>query len=256
VSIAARIWENCLDAWQFGPAFACRHFSYLIGKPMQVATVDGFRVHLRLKPRDAVIFRQIFRYGDWDFNRYPQARRVWHSYHQIIDQGGIPLIIDAGANVGAASLWFARLFPEALIIAIEPDPDNVRMCRMNTKNVTNVTVIEAAIGSTSGTVTLYNTAGTSIAAQTKRSNTGAVPLRTVSELIEGRQLFIVKIDIEGFESDLFLANTEWIEGVTMIMIETHDWMLPGQYSSRSMQRSMAAQQFEMLLSGENIFYVR
>src|SRR5271156_3378543 len=33
-------------------------------------------------------------------------------------------VLDIGANVGAAALYFARLFPNARIYAFEPAPDN------------------------------------------------------------------------------------------------------------------------------------
>jgi FkbM family methyltransferase len=241
---------------RFGPGFVLRHVSYLIGRPSHVATIDGFRVHLRRKSTDAVIFRQIFRKGDWDFSRFPQAQRVQSSYDAIVRSGELPVIIDAGANVGAASLWLAKRFPKASILAVEPDPTNAYMCRLNTESVRNITVVEAAIGSSSGAVSLSNAVGTSVAVQTTRSPEGAVALRTIPELVRGGQLFIVKIDIEGFESDLFSANTDWLDHVRMVMVETHDWMLPGQFSSGSLQRAIAQRPFEMLLSGENLFYVR
>lgn len=42
----------------------------------------------------------------------------------------------------------------------------------------------------------------------------------------------------------------------MVIIEPHDWMLPGQLSSRSFQQAMARHLFELFMRGENIFYVR
>jgi hypothetical protein len=67
---------------------------------------------------------------------------------------------------------------------------------------------------------------------------------------------LVKIDIEGFESDLFTANTDWLAHVSVVMIEPRDWMLPGQYSSLPFQRALAQRSFELLISGENLFYIR
>jgi FkbM family methyltransferase len=210
---------------------------------------------MRRNSKDAVIVRQIFRHGDWDFRKFPQSARVWNSYNAMIGAGERPIIIDAGANVGAASLWFAQLFPQASIIAVEPDPSNAEMCRINTRDVINISVVEAAIGASGGTAILSNAVGTSISVQTTRSPTG-VRIYSVSELSRGRPLLIVKIDIEGFESDLFSANTEWLDEARMVMVETHDWMFPGQFRSRSLQRAVADRNFEMLLNGENIFYVR
>ncbi len=41
------------------------------------------------------------------------------------------LIIDAGANVGFASLWFLQRFPNTEIIAIEPESSNCEMLKKN-----------------------------------------------------------------------------------------------------------------------------
>ena len=68
--------------------------------------------------------------------------------------------------------------------------------------------------------------------------------------------FIVKIDIEGFESDLFSTNVGWLDDVYMVIIEPHDWMLPGMKSSRSFQVAMGQHDFDIFVLGENLIYVR
>jgi FkbM family methyltransferase len=248
--------DKFLDAIELGPSFTLRFWSFAIGRPTHEANIQGFRVQLRRGSSDAVIFRRIFRNGDWDFRRFPQVSRVRATYDAIVKRGQRPVIIDAGANVGAAALWFARQFPEASIIAVEPDPDNARMCRLNTMDAPNVTVKEAALGADSGRVTLSNTVGTADAVRTARSADGTVSVCTIEDLSRDGCLFLVKIDIEGFESDLFTTNIGWLEHVSAVMIEPHDWMLPGQYSSLPFQRAIAQHSFELLISGENLFYIR
>lgn len=41
-------------------------------------------------------------------------------------------IVDAGANIGMAALYFHSVFPEALIMCVEPDHDNFRVLYENT----------------------------------------------------------------------------------------------------------------------------
>ena len=67
--------------------------------------------------------------------------------------------------------------------------------------------------------------------------------------------FVTKIDIEGFESDLFASNLDWIDDMVMVLIEPHDWMVPGQFSSHSFQQAMGARRFELFINGENLIYV-
>jgi hypothetical protein len=40
------------------------------------------------------------------------------------------------------------------------------------------------------------------------------------------------------------------------VIEPHDWMLPGELSSRSFQEAMVRYPFELCIRGENLMYVQ
>jgi hypothetical protein len=124
-----------------------------------------------------------------------------------------------------------------------------------------IKVVEAAIGSRPGLVSLANPFGEAWAVQTTRSDAEeGVRVRTIPELVAAEgpsaQLFIVKIDIEGFEDDLFRTNLGWIDETTSIIVEPHDWMLPGKGTSINFRRALAERGFELLVSGENLIYVR
>jgi FkbM family methyltransferase len=157
-------------------------------------------------------------------------------------------------------MWFARQFPEARIYAIEPDPRNAELCRRNCRRYANVVVMEAAIGSVSGKVAISGANNQSWGVRTERGPDATVPAVTIADILrEGptpRELFMIKIDIEGFESDLFADNVDWIASPAVIMIELHDWMLPGQYSSASFQKAMAPYRFEMLNLHSNLLFIK
>jgi hypothetical protein len=70
------------------------------------------------------------------------------------------------------------------------------------------------------------------------------------------EAFIVKIDIEGFESDLFASNTDWLEHTFAVFIEPHDWLLPYEGTSQSFQKALVRWPFDLFLIGENLLYVR
>jgi FkbM family methyltransferase len=191
---------------------------------------------------------------EYDLGRFPQAATITRVYEEALACGRTPVIVDAGANIGGASLWFSRRYPRARIFAVEPDPANAALCRRNTEGH-QVEVIEAAIGSRPGSVSLVS-GDAAWGIQTARG--GDIPIVTVGEIL-GRApdpvLLIAKIDIEGFESDLFAGETGWIDAVTALYIEPHDWMLPGAGSSRAF-RAAIGPEFEMLISGENLVFVR
>jgi len=64
---------------------------------------------------------------------------------RIRDSGLRPLIIDAGANIGASPIYFLSRYPDALVVAIEPERNNCALLRSNCEGL-DVRVIEAAIG--------------------------------------------------------------------------------------------------------------
>lgn len=55
------------------------------------------------------------------------------------------LIIDGGANVGYSSLFLANKYPEAEILAVEPDVENANQIRKNCATYPNIRVVQGGI---------------------------------------------------------------------------------------------------------------
>lgn len=171
-------------------------------------------------------------------------------------------IIDAGANVGYATRWFAESFPDATVIAIEPDLGNIRVLRMNVEHLSNVIVVQAALRPTTGTARLVDVGAGSWgfrvedAAATEGCVMGDVPCVSIDSLIADyaiEQIDLLKVDIEGGELDLFEASGTWIGQVTAIAVELHDRFRPG--CMRAFVR--ATEGFDREFArGENVFVLR
>ena len=261
MTMMRQVARSLLDGAVLGPAFPMRHVSQMLGRKYHVATIRrGGKIIFRPRSSDAETFVDIFRNGAYDFSWLKQYPRVMKAYQRILDEDRAPVIIDAGANIGAASIWFDSVFPNAWIQAVEPEPDNVSVLRLNAANHPNVRVIEAAIGSQSGRVSLENDTKESWAVQTRRDPSGTVDVLTIQDVIDlverPKRLFLVKIDIEGFEADLFSGNLGWLDEVEVVLIEPHDWLLPGAGTSRNFQQAFLERDFEMIISGENLVYLR
>jgi hypothetical protein len=67
--------------------------------------------------------------------------------------------------------------------------------------------------------------------------------------------FILKIDIEGHEDQLFHSKTDWLRLFKVVVIELHDWMLPGTANSRNFLKQITKYDFDMVFVGENVFCV-
>ena len=244
----------------FGPRMVLRN---LLRKDARGAVSVNTRHGVwTIRPRnsDLRVLRQIFRRQDYDLTKFKQHERLLGRYDEAIAKGATPVIIDAGANIGAASAWFAQKFPRAKIVSVEPDPGNAQLCRANTAHLENVEVVEAAIGAEAGSVSLVSEDGQGWGIQTRLSDTGTVAVVTVRDLLSRFQqpieLLLVKIDIEGFEAELFAANTDWVQQTFAVVVELHDYQLPGRYSSMTLQRALCQGDFEMVISGENLIFIR
>ncbi len=135
-------------------------------------------------------------------------------------------LVDLGANIGLASVWFARRYGCGTIIALEPSPDNARLTRLNLEeNQIVAEVIEAAIGPRDGTA-LFEDAGDSNLGRLNGTGEGrevaVISMETVLErLPQGASVDLVKMDIEGGEGPLLAENLGWLTRVRSIVAEFH-----------------------------------
>ena len=192
-------------------------------------------------------FAQVFIHREYDFEWGMELGRI----------------IDGGANVGLASLYFKERFPEANIAAVEPHPGNAAAFRGNTVHLERVELFEAALHSRSGeTLAVTDEGYGSNAFMTRPDGAGKavaeVATITVSDLMERMgwpSLDLVKLDIEGGEGVLFEENLDWMDVTRHIVLEFHERMVQG--SSAPVLAALSAKGFRVAdVRGENILFSR
>ena len=258
--LTKQIVNTAKDLVAFGPGFVFATNLARIRKD-QTARVNVRGVgpiHIRGGNSDVAMLRQIFRQNEYDLDHPAEiGERFQRRYREILAAGRKPIIVDAGANIGGSALYFEQKFPEARIVSVEPDAGNVAVLRRNLERRPNHVILEAAIGAMPGFVSVVGHEQ-GWAVQTERADKG-LPIVTIEDAFKasgGDDPLLVKIDIEGFESDLFSTNLGWIERSFAIAVEPHDWMLPGKGTSLSFQKALAPHGFEVFIKGENLLYVR
>lgn len=250
---------NIFDAHALGLGFLRRHLDARLGRSHMCVRVKRFgRLTIRPRTSDCNVVREILGFESYDLSNFPQQAAIQAAYDRILAAGRTPLIVDLGANIGAASVWFALAYPRAHVVAVEPESSNADLCRRNTAGH-DIEVLTAAVGSSPGFVAVSETDREKWAVTTTRDPGGRTPICLVNDIVRDRpdrELFIVKIDIEGFEADLFAANTEWVREATVVIIEPHDWLMPHAASSRTFQRVFGELDYDLLIRAENLVYVR
>jgi FkbM family methyltransferase len=210
---------------------------------------------------DYLVVRQVYEAEDYCLQRLERYQDLVMSYRAICANNRVPLILDLGAHAGLASKYFAREFPEAKIIAVEPDAGNLAAARVNLRGEANVVLMHRAVSCKSGKGRLMSSDLGSWGYRTEHYEKGSLELISVNSILEDEAAcrctpFIVKIDIEGFEQDLFMSNTEWVERFPLLIIELHDWMFPREGKSRNFLGCIATLDRDFIYINENIFSIR
>jgi FkbM family methyltransferase len=126
-------------------------------------------------------------------------------------------VLDLGANIGLASLYFGLLWPSAHIIAVEPNPLLQRRLRFHLSQLSSVEQHAVAVARTPGTARLQ------VNGESWRGTLGdtgvEVQTCTLADLID-RPIGLLKFDIEGSEFDVFPEAD--LGAVRALVGEVHD----------------------------------
>jgi FkbM family methyltransferase len=192
-----------------------------LGRPKEITVyVPGTRnpIHLRLRTTDQFLFAEILLHGAYAFDLpfYPRT------------------IVDAGANIGMASLYFANTYPEARIIAIEPESSNFEVLVRNVRSYPAIIPVHAALWNREGEISVSqpdpSTGATGNWAFAVHDGSGtkvrAMTMQTLMNEMHLRSIDLLKVDIEGAEKEVF-EGCNWMDRVRCLMIELHDRLKPG-----------------------------
>ena len=165
---------------------------------------------IRLRSSDVNVFYEIFgnQEYEWSFKSAPKV------------------IVDVGGYTGMSAAFFASKYPEATIIAIEPDAENFELLKLNTANFPNVHAMRAAVWRESGTISLKDPGlgswGLQVTDQDGRTAVRAVTIDEVIKEYNLERIDLLKVDVEGSEKEIFGDASAWISMVDTICIELHD----------------------------------
>lgn len=214
-------------------------------------------VWIRPGTSDWRVLHQIFVEREYDSGSDEHEAALSRCYQDAVDRAAKPVIIDCGANVGIASIWYAIRYPQAAVIAVEPEPENFRVLRMNAANYPAIIPIQGGISDRRTRLRLSNDGADPWAWETTESDeVGDVATFTVPDLLadipDARPL-IVKIDIEGAETQLFRSGVEWTRRAPLIVFESHDRRFVWRGTFHAIVSALIAQPRDYVQQGENTF---
>lgn len=173
----------------------------------------GFQIEHFDRPTLSHLYREVF------------ARQ----YYYFRAENDTPVILDCGANLGMASLYFKWLYPNSRVQAFEPDPTTFQVLERNVVgNNLDIKTHNCALWDEDGEVDFFvdpQNPGT-LLMSTDASRLRGVPIkvaaRRLSDFIHGTVDFL-KLDVEGAEHRVLrdLTQTGKIRAIRQMVVEYH-----------------------------------
>lgn len=176
--------------------------------------------------------------GEYIFDRLHQSHQPYeHELLEVLASLDLPddgLIVDVGANLGNHTVALALAFPNPLL-SVEPDPVNFALLG---RNVTGNDLEARAELVHAG---LWDHATTLRTEQNSDTNRGMIAVvedpageitaRTLDDVVGGRRVALVKIDVEGAEAHVARGGTEVLRrDHPFVVLEAHG---PLEYRSQA-----------------------
>lgn len=183
---------------------------------------------LTIKP-SGYRFPLLMRRGDTDKAVVRQVLGL-NEYAPVSRLAGVRLIVDCGANVGVTSYYLLHRYPDARLIALEPDAQNYALCRKNLEAFgRRAVVVRGALWSECRPLR--------IAPESRQRGSWALSVEPADDMaadVEGLTLVellrradvpgpidLLKIDIEGAETEVFRHGDGLLDLARNLVIELH-----------------------------------
>jgi len=176
-------------------------------------------------------------------------------YACIDDARDVKLIVDCGAHVGYASAYFLTRFPNASLIALEPDPDHYAVLQANLAAFGNRARAErGAIWSHRADLVLTEAeSGQSQPGKARvrpplagePPSVAAQDLATLLQQSGFERISLLRMNIGGAEATVFQSDCQaWIDRVDRLVVDLH-----GEASRWAFEQAMARADREVLAFG-------
>jgi FkbM family methyltransferase len=137
-------------------------------------------------------------------------------------------IIDCGANIGFTSIFYANTYPEAHIVAVEPEKRNFDLLKKNTAPYNNIVCLNKGIWNERTYLKIAREFDAYINVMVTPTNDPAeaiceaVTIQNILDDQEWDQADVVKMDVQGAEKAIFSSNHQWMEKTKLLILELHE----------------------------------
>ena len=214
-----------IDAVRWHSIPLCNQVRYYLRRPLLLSPVKfrlpGCEHPIWLRPRtsDYQVYRQVF---------------VDQEYGDLEGLTDVRFVIDGGANIGLVSVYLLNRFRQATVLAVEPDKENLSICRRNLAPYgSRAMMLQGGLWS-------HRTRLAVVPSEFGGGNKWGIRVRPLRdgandcEAVEGydvhsllvyanmKHVDILKVDIERSELSVFSASANrWLSRIRNLVIELH-----------------------------------
>jgi FkbM family methyltransferase len=214
-----------------------------------------------LRPCDSDLFVASQIFGTRDYDLGPNITKILNLVStDWLNEGIQPVIIDGGANVGYSSIFLSSTYFAAKVIALEVEPRTFAMLEANVSHRPNIRPRLAALWSHDRGVNLNlgsrHSWSNFVSDNQSSSGNKQTPSVRLDQLVgTNERALLIKLDIEGSERDACSTSHEVLRSSPVIIIEPHDFMLPGKACLAPLLSALEGQDRDILIAGENLVFL-
>lgn len=153
-----------------------------------------------------------------------------HTYPCVPGVGNVRTIMDIGANIGASTLYFAAMYPEATVYAFEPGSQAFALLERNVASSPRIHACPFGLHSHPRITALYDGLNDTVECSvfhTPRTKTAceSVYLRSAQNFLVEHGVAvidIVKIDTEGCEVPILRSLEPYLPRIQVLYVEYHN----------------------------------
>ena len=167
-----------------------------------------------------------------DIIRFPKSA----SHRRWLNEISINNVVDIGANQGQFTKKILKVLPESKIFCFEPLPDEYNFLKKKFSNYPNISFFNYALGNKAGKTFFQKNkfspsssilemsenhkANFPFTASTSKIEVMLERLDSFLKTINPDDKTLIKIDVQGYESEVILGGEEVIKRSKVILIET------------------------------------
>ncbi|WFP61650.1 MULTISPECIES: FkbM family methyltransferase [unclassified Mesorhizobium] len=236
-------------------------FSLLLRRALGIGRAIRVRCRgheLLLRPTDSDLFvvSQVFGHCEYEIGKLGRDA-LTRLAAQWRKEGLVPMIVDAGANVGYSSIFLRDGYPDAIVIAVEPDRQTFEALQLNCADLDRIAPVHGALWSHDGEVALVNSEAPSWArAVSDGQGVRSITLKRLLAEFPRAKLLMLKMDIEGAELEA-TRDGNILKGAPCVIVEPHDFMFPGRGCLTHVYSwlTMSGRRIDSLVNGENLIFL-